>query len=253
MMNTDVAVNVSDVPRIGHEEAMALAETEFVRVLDLLRLVAVDDWKAQTCCPAWDVRSMVAHMLGMAEAQASFRQFVHDFRSVKKRTSGTMIDAMTETQVRERDDLKPSELVARFASIAPRAVRARRRSPALMRWGIRMKQDPPFDTHRWRLGYLIDIIFTRDAWMHRLDICRATGKEMILTPEYDGRLIADVVREWAQSHQRPFTLELGGPAGGRWESGSGSGERIDMDALDFCSILGGRDPGSGLLAVKVPF
>lgn len=252
-MSTTVAINVSDLPKIGHKEAMVVAETEFARVVDLLRGLTVDDWNTQTCCPEWDVRAMAAHMLGMAEAQASFRQFVHDFRSAQKRTTGTMIDAMTETQVRERADLEPSELVARFASSAPRAVRARRRTPAFMRWAIRMKQDPPFDAHRWRLGYLIDVIFTRDAWMHRLDICRATGKDMILTPEHDGRLVADVVREWAQSHQRPFTLELAGPAGGHWESRGGRGERIDMDALEFCSTLSGRGPGTGLLATKVPF
>jgi hypothetical protein len=45
---------------------------------------------------------MATHVLGMAEAQASFRQFAHDFRAASKRTGGKMIDAMTATQVRER-------------------------------------------------------------------------------------------------------------------------------------------------------
>jgi len=33
-----------------------------------------------------------------------------------------------------------------------------------MRWAVRMKQDPPFDAERWRFGYLVDTIFTRDTW-----------------------------------------------------------------------------------------
>ena len=36
-----------------------------------------------------------------------------------------------------------------------------------------MKQDPPFDDEKWQFGYLVDTIFTRDTWMHRLDISRA--------------------------------------------------------------------------------
>jgi hypothetical protein len=115
-----------------------------------------------------------------------------------------------------------------------------------------MKQDPPFDQERWRYGYLVDTIFTRDTWMHRLDICRATGREMVLTPEHDGRLVADVVADWARRHGQPFTLTLDGPAGGRWHAGTG-GETITLDALDFCWTLAGRAPATGLLAVHVPF
>jgi hypothetical protein len=37
-------------------------------------------------------------------------------------------------------------------------------------------------------GYLIDVIITRDVWMHRIDIARAAGKELELTDDYDGRV-----------------------------------------------------------------
>jgi hypothetical protein len=40
------------------------------------------------------------------------------------------------------------------------------------------------------LGYLTDLISTRDMWMHRLDICRATGREMVLTSRHNGRITA---------------------------------------------------------------
>jgi uncharacterized protein (TIGR03083 family) len=249
---TSTTAPAAAIPALGHTEAMTLAAAEFDRMIDLIRGLTAEQWQRPTVCDLWDVRAMAAHVVGMAEAQASLRQFLHDFRAASRRSSGAMIDAMTATQVRERDHLTTAELVDRLAMAAPRAVRARRRTPALARWGVRMKQDPPFDQARWRYGYLVDIIFTRDPWMHRLDICRATGSEMVLTPEHDGRIVADVVAEWARQHGKPFTLTLHGPAGGQWHAGTG-GETITLDALDFCWTLAGRAPATGLLAVSVPF
>jgi uncharacterized protein (TIGR03083 family) len=249
---TTTMTEVATIPVIGHDEAMVLAETEFARTLSLLRQLRGDQWQEQTVCPPWDVRAMVAHVLGMAEAQASIRQFAHDFRAARRRPGGLMIDAMTAAQVRDRAGLTPAQLTDRLAEAAPRAVRARRRTPALARWAIRMRQDPPFDTRRWKYGYLVDIIFTRDAWMHRLDICRATSQDMVLTPGHDGRLVADVTTEWARRHGQSFSLTLTGPAGGQWRQGS-TGERLQLDALEFCWLLAGRASGAGLLATRVPF
>ena len=81
---------------------------------------------------------------------------------------------------------------------------------------------------------------------------RATGETMVLTAEHDGALVADVVDEWARRHGRPIDLTLTGPAGGRWRTGSGA-QPVEMDAVEFCRILSGRAPGTGLLAVQIPF
>jgi uncharacterized protein (TIGR03083 family) len=249
---TTTTTDVADIPELDHDEAMVLAETEFARTLDLVRQLGPEEWQRPTVCALWDVRALVAHVVGMAEAQASFRQFAHDYRAASKRSEGPMIDAMTTAQVRDRASLTPSRLVEQLAEVAPRAVRARRRAPALMRWAVRMKQDPPFDTERWKFGYLVDTIFTRDTWMHRLDLCRATDREMVLTADHDGRIVADVVAEWARRHGQPFSLVLSGPAGGRWGTNGGSKD-IEMDELDFSWTLAGRAPGTGLLATPVPF
>ena len=163
-----------------------------------------------------------------------------------------MIDAMTAAQVAERESMTPEAIISLLAMIAPKAVKARRRTPALIRHGVRMKQDPPFDSEKWRFGYLVDTIFTRDTWMHRLDISRATRTPMVLTQPHDGRLIADVVGEWARRHGQPFLLTLTGPAGGRWQVGD-EGEHLELDVLDFCWTVGSRQPGTGLLATEVPF
>jgi hypothetical protein len=74
----------------------------------------------------------------------------------------------------------------------------------------------------------------------------------VLTPEHDGRMLADVVSEWADRHGRPFTLTLSGPAGAEYVAGDG-GEHIELDAVEFCRILSGRAQGTGLLTTEVPF
>ncbi len=87
-----------------------------------------------------------------------------------------------------------------------------------------MKVDGPV-VEKWSLGYLIDTIYLRDAWMHRVDVTRATGAALVLTPDHDGRIVADVVAEWARRHGQPFTLHLTGPAGGTFTGGRPSDRR----------------------------
>jgi uncharacterized protein (TIGR03083 family) len=249
------ATDVGAVPRVTHQEWAELGTAEFQRVIDLLGDLTPDEWAAPTVCEPWDVRAMAGHMLGMAEAQAKVREFARVARAASatvKRDGGAWIDALTDLQVREHASLTPEELVARFAEIAPAAIKARRRTPALVRSAVRMKQDPPFDAERFTLGYILDTLSTRDPWTHRMDISRATGREMVLTPAHDGRIVADAVAEWARRHGRPFSLVLTGPAGGQWSSGTG-GEHHELDALDFCWTATGRAPGEGLLATPVPF
>jgi uncharacterized protein (TIGR03083 family) len=250
-------INATSIVPITRAEAPALATAEFERLLDQLRSLSLDDWDKPTDCEGWDVRAMVAHNVGMAEAQASPFEFARQQR-IARREAGDrpVIDAMTAVQVRERAEREPEQLIAELSRVAPRAVRTRRRVPAPLR-ALRMKVDPPFDSERWKLGYLMDVIFTRDTWMHRIDIARATGRELTLSPEHDGRIVADVVGEWFRRHGRPCTLTLTGPAGGTFVSaahvGTGDGVTIEIDAIELCRIVSGREVGTGLLTTLVPF
>jgi hypothetical protein len=74
---------------------------------------------------------------------------------------------------------------------------------------------------------------------------------MHVTADHDGRLVADMVAEWAALHGEPFELVLTGPAGGSFRQGSG-GERVEIDALDLIRTLSGRLPGSGVLRHPLP-
>ena len=96
------------------------------------------------------------------------------------------------------------------------------------------------------------MILTRDARMHRIDLSRAIDRDVALTSDHDGRIIADVVAEWGRRHGAPYSLSLTGPAGGTFASGSAD-DVIEMDALEFCRVVSGRESGSGLLSVQVPF
>ncbi len=105
---------------------------------------------------------------------------------------------------------------------------------------------------RVNLGQLLDVVLTRDVWLHRIDIERATGRTTELDERLDGRIIDDVVAEWAGRHGRPFALRLTGPIGRHYERGT-DGVRIEADAVEFCRILSGRAAGDGLLGVRVLF
>lgn len=247
------ATPVTDIRPIDRSEARGLAAAENQRVLDLLRTLTEADWAKPTDCTGWDVRALSGHVLGAMEGFCSTGRLVHIMRAAKKAAGdGSFIDAMTAIQVRERADLTPAQLLDRLAAAGPRSARFRARVPAPFR-AMPMKQElNDGQTETWKMGYLLDTILTRDAWMHRVDIARATGRELVLTPGHDGRIVADAVGEWARRHGRPFTLELTGPAGGTFVQGS-DGAPISLDAIEFCRILSGRGTADGLLTQEVPF
>jgi len=156
-------------------------------------------------------------------------------------------------QVDERDDWAPERVVTEARAVGPRAVRGRRRLPGFVRRRILPQaQHVGGRRERWTVGFLTDVILTRDPWMHRIDIARATGRDPVLSTDHDGLIVADVVTEWAARHGTPYRLSLTGPAGGTWSYGD-SGKELTLDAVEFCRLLSGRGSGDGLLGVQVPF
>jgi len=252
-MTTMTTTDVSTIAPIEHREAMSLQAAELDRALTLLKTLDADQWAKQTNCPDWDVRRMWLHVLGACEAGASMRENMHQMRVARQRRKGLDVSleaGLSGVQVAEREDLSPDELLRRLELIAPKTVKGRSRTPRPMR-AIKIGIDAPV-VEKWALGYLIDVIYLRDAWMHRVDTVDATGAELVLTADHDGRIVADVVAEWARRHGKPFTLELTGPAGGVFTTGGG-GDHTALDAVEFCSVLAGRGEATGLLTTIVPF
>ena len=86
--------------------AMRLAAAEYDRCAEMFRSLNPAQWAMPTDCPAWDVRQMAAHMLGMAEMAASIRENLRQQRKATKvaGSGGVYIDALTQLQVDERAD-----------------------------------------------------------------------------------------------------------------------------------------------------
>ena len=247
------AVDVSTIPRIKHAEAMRIADVEVDKVAATLRNLEAGDWTKRTDCPRWDVRALAAHMVGSAASQASPREFLRQVRAgrpvVAEIGAKYWWDGMNEIQVRERSDLSIQQLIAEWDHVAPRALKARRTLPRPIASLPLLKLPAPVG--RQRLVYLFDVGFTRDAWMHRIDLAEATGKSFNADAGHDGRIIADLVAEWATTHHLPFDLELTGPAGGHYAQGT-SGEHVTIDAIQFARTLAQRAHGDGVLSHPLP-
>jgi uncharacterized protein (TIGR03083 family) len=249
-MTAVVRTPVQDVPPIGRAEATQLARVEYERFLALLRALEPDDWSLPTDCTRWTVKDVAAHIVGETEAFASVREFAHQWRlgpGVRREIGAhELIDGVNEVQVRDRRTHPPAQLIDAMAARAEPAVRLRRRLPRPLR---AVPVTFPVVGRR-SVGYLVDLVITRDVWMHRVDITRATGAELVLTPEHDGRLVADMVSDWASTHADPFVLELTGPAGGTFVRGDVPATRID--AIEFLRIVSGRGTGDGVLSRPLP-
>jgi uncharacterized protein (TIGR03083 family) len=229
---------------------MRLAATEYQRFLAVLRRLTPQQWEAPTDCPGWRVRELAGHAVGMTELAASFPEQLRQTRAAGK-AGGVFIDALTALQVDKHRAKSTEELLGRFAKVGPKAAKGRRRAPGFVRRRtVPQPQAVGGVDEMWTVGFLVDVILTRDTWMHRVDVTRATGQPMELTADHDGVLVADVVAEWAERHGQPCTLTLTGPAGGSWTFGTG-GPDLTEDAVEFCRGLSGR--GAPALGTEVPF
>ena len=256
MTTSSSTTDVVDIPRIAHREAMGLTATENAVFLDVLEGID-DEWALQTDCTRWDVRALVVHVIASAQAQASPVEFVRQLRAGRRLTveiGGThWVDGLNEAQLRARRDLPVAGLPASWERASAAALTARTRMPAPLRALPVLPLGEALGTDLgWKpLGYLFGIGFTRDVWMHRVDLTRAVGRPMRLMQEHDGRLVADIVAEWATLHADPFTLHLSGPAGGSYRRGT-TGEVVEIDAVEFCRVLCGRADATGVLTHRLP-
>jgi len=245
---------VHEIPRIDHDEAMAITAEENLRFRHAIDTIGADDWRNPTDCTRWDVRDVVVHVVASAEAQASLIEFGRQLwrgRNLTAQIGGVhWVDGLNEGQLRARTHLTPDDLPALWTSTAHRALKARKAMPRPVRKLPILHLAPKV----WKpLGYLFDIGFTRDVWMHRIDLARALHRQFPATADHDRRIVADIVAEWSTTHTDPFTLKLSGPAGGTYgRTSSAMGNVVEMDAIDCCRILSGRGTPTGVLHHPLP-
>lgn len=233
-------------PITRRTDAREVALAAYDRLLTLLGSLPDEAWETPTECEPWDVSAMVGHLIGAARSNASLRELARQQRIGMRRAAGhdgNALDAVNDLQVREQAELSTSERIDTLRALVPAAVRGRLRLPGALR-RVTVPLDAGGSTApgmpgRLSLGHLNDVVYSRDVWLHTIDIARATGARYEPVAEVDGRIVADVVREWAARHDEPFTLQLTGPAGGSFRQGHG-GPTLQLDAVGFCRVLSGR-------------
>jgi uncharacterized protein (TIGR03083 family) len=223
---------------VGHAEGHA--------ALALLRQLGQKDWRRPTDCTEWDVRALVSHLVGQCEdgilLSTLLRRQIQARRRYRDRAG---VDAHMAVQIDDHRAAGGPDLVDRFATLWPRAVQARQRRPAALR-SISINLGIP-GTPRVRLAYLLDVIYNRDLWMHRVDLARATDQPFV-AGQHDRHVVAQAVRDLAQRWQQaPLALELTGPAGGSWLVGDGEpAAAVRVDAIAYMRALAGRDTNVGV-------
>jgi uncharacterized protein (TIGR03083 family) len=151
-------------------------------------------------------------------------------------------DAVNALQLAERAGKSPAELIAELKQVGPLAIQKWAHEFRL----AKLVTIPHPVPGALSLRHLMWVIHSRDTWMHRLDLCRATGRPFEQTREHDGRINELVVRDAAAQlikklGRRALTLSLTGMAGGIWQLGQGESlAELEMDALDFNIFASGR-------------
>lgn len=230
--------------------APALAQAEYAALLAALRALPARAWSAPTDCTGWAVREVVAHVAGAAEESARFPVMARHYGyAMLRERHRPLVDSVNDRQLADRRGRSAEQLIDEVEALAPRAVLARQRLPSLVR-RVPLPQSAgalPGDT----LGYLNDVVYTRDIWMHRIDIARATGTAMPAStaePEVVAQIVRDLSRAWTGV---PIDLTLTGRVTRTWRLGSSAGAAggaVTADAVELCRTLSGRS-GEGPVTV----
>lgn len=233
-------LDARNIPTVTADEAYALMRTSLDRFLALLETLGPDDWSRPTACTLWNVRDMVAHQAGGYASGTSYREMIKQY-SARPRQGQLPEDAVNAFQLAERAGKSPAELIAELRAVGPVAIK---------KWAyefrlIKLLAIPHAVSGSLSLRYLMWIIHSRDTWMHRLDICRATRRRFEQTAEHDGRIAALVMRDVEKrlrgKLEQGVVFDLSGIAGGLWKIGPGkAGATIEMDVLDFNIFASGR-------------
>jgi uncharacterized protein (TIGR03083 family) len=239
------------IPSVTADEAYSLMRTALERFMALIETLEPQDWGRPTACTLWTVREIVAHQAGGYASGTGYREMFRQYARIPRRGQ-LPEDAINALQVGERAGRTPAELIQELRQDGPVAIR---------KWAYQFRVVKPIAASHpvggWAsLRYLMWVIHSRDTWMHRLDICRATGRRFEQTAEHDGRIMALIVQDAEKALRKKLggkavVLDLTGIAGGVWKLGAGKpaagvsaadvpAASVRMDALDFAIFASGR-------------
>ncbi|GAB3021679.1 hypothetical protein GCM10011376_21290 [Nocardioides flavus (ex Wang et al. 2016)] len=266
-MTITTAPRAAALPQPSPDEGRDHAAAEYAALVEMVEAFSAQHWSLPTDCTDWRVRDMVAHLAGAAEEACRLRvQLRHAVGALRglRRGDGELVDLLCVAQIADRAGLSDAALAADLRRWALAAPDARRRQPGV----LRRVPLPSFAglPDGARLAYLLDVVYVRDVWLHRVDLHRATGLDMPVT-DAEAEVVAQVVRDLDLAWSGPaLMLELTGRGGGRWSIGEGEPAAVvTEDAVAFMRLLSGRsdecvlasdgDPAvaDGLRAARVVF
>ena len=241
-MTTTTAPRAAELAQTDPDRGRDLAVAEYAALVAMVDDFSSDDWQRETDCTGWRVREMVAHLAGAAEEACRLPVMLrHQVAALVgvRRGRGSLVDLLCEAQIGDREHLSDADLAADLRRWAHGAPDGRRRQPAL----LRRTPLPAFAGLRPGSGmaYLLDVVYLRDVWLHRVDLQRATGAAMPLSAAED-EVVAQVVRDLDLDWTGPaLTLTLTGRGGGRWRVGDGTPvAEVSEDAVALMRLLSGR-------------
>lgn len=234
--------SASTLPPPSAVEADAAADAEYSALVADLHAVPDHRTDARTDCAGWTVHDIVAHVTEAAREGAHPLVLASRYcRAALRHRGRPLVDPVNAMQVRRGRSLTWPDLLGELEVLAPAAVRGRRRTPPFVR-----RRELPASQGFVRgdtIGFVNDVIYTRDVWMHRVDVSRAVGRPMSRSPAEE-LVITQVLRDLGRTWTGPsLRLELTGRTTGSWTLGD-SGPRspaVHADAVDLCRRLSGRD------------
>lgn len=236
---TTLMHSIADIRPIDKQEAFELATFELQQVLNLLDQLDGADWEQPTDCTEWNVQQMTAHLAGGCAGWATLRDFSRQtiFNPYMSKVK-VPVDAINRREVEDRAHKTPQQLIDELRRVGPKAIRNRKNLPGFLR---KIKIDAKPMPGKMSLAYLVDIIYTRDQWMHRMDLCRATGKDWVANPDHDQRLLDLIVRDMTQAHSLPIVIHVTGALKTSYRFGTDEPKaELDIDLFTLNRRSSGR-------------
>ena len=246
-MTTTTPLPAAALAQTSPDQAARVLAGQLTAYLAQLRDLRDADWTWPTDCVGWDVRQIAAHVAGSLDESAHLPVMLRHLRAARRRRPAmAMVDGLNAEQLADRAGRAGPRIADEIELLAPRVIRRRRKTPALVRRRRVPGNDLPAGS---TFGYLFDVIYARDLWMHRVDTARATGRE--LAPA-DGetqvveQVIRDLARFWTGT---PWLLELTGRSGGSWLIGNGAPTAtVRANTVGYLRLLSGRHAGPPIAA-----
>ncbi len=154
---------------------------------------------------------------GAYASGTGYRELVHQYMAAIPMLGGMSEDAVNRRQLADRRQVA-EELIAELRETGDGAVR---------NWAHRFRFFKLFGIPHpgpgWlSMRHLMLVIHSRDTWIHRLDICRATGRLVPQTAAHDGRIVALVARDLPAPSRTPGRAGHGPGADGAGRRGVAS-------------------------------